>query len=182
MSQSSRSIGDAFERLALMSLEFFAAEFGLGEFAGSKVKVQGTHGDTWEVDLVFYLPDRAPNKNIQEDGNGKGSILVECKCLRRRLEQDKVASLAYRIRSTGAGGGILVTQLPLQSGAKMLATAEKIEVLQIFKGSCPEALLIARLSDEIRNIFAGFRENIGFSDSFSAVLIRPDGTASTTTS
>lgn len=50
MSESSRSFGDAFERLALMSLEFFAAEFGLGEFAGSKVKLQGEHGDTWEVD------------------------------------------------------------------------------------------------------------------------------------
>jgi hypothetical protein len=55
-------------------------------------------------------------------------VIVEC---RRRttskLAQGSVGELAYRIIDTGASGGILVTSLGLQSGAKKVAGHSNIQ-------------------------------------------------------
>lgn len=55
-------------------------------------------------------------------------MIVECRrYTTSRLPQESVGGLAYRIIDTGASGGILVTPLNLQSGAKKVAGHSNIQ-------------------------------------------------------
>lgn len=75
----------------------------------------GTSGTNWEID--------AKGARLGSDG----FVLIEC---RRHttapLNQEAVAAVAYRIRDTGADGGIIVSPLGLQSGAKKVAEHEGV--------------------------------------------------------
>jgi hypothetical protein len=54
-------------------------------------------------------------------------VIVECRrYTTSKKNQEKVGALAYRIRDTGADGGILVSPLDLQEGAERVTAAENI--------------------------------------------------------
>jgi hypothetical protein len=78
--------------------------------------VQGESGADWEIEARGVV------------GNGEGFVIVECRRhTTRKLVQESVAGLAYRIIDTGASGGILVTPLDLQSGANEVASHSNIQ-------------------------------------------------------
>lgn len=95
-----------YEEVAQYLLNEFSTHFGLGRVA-EKQLVPGASGTEWEIDAKGVV------------ANGEGFVIVECRRhTTSKLSQECTAGLAYRIIDTGASGGILVTPLDLQAGAK----------------------------------------------------------------
>ena len=64
--------------------------------------------------------------------SGEGFVIIECRRYTRRgVPQEQMGGLAYRIRDTGAAAGIIVSPLPLQSGARLIAKNEGIHEVQL---------------------------------------------------
>lgn len=110
-----------YEAVAADLLNRFAAQCGLDRVEG-KQKIQGKNA-TWEIDA----------KGVR-DSDG-AVILVEFRQKKRKLDQEALAAIAYRIQDVGAKGGIVVTPLELQSGARKVATAEEIIEMQLDRNS-----------------------------------------------
>ncbi len=126
-----------------------------------KQQIPGRCGTSWEIDA----------KGVRE-GEDSAIILVECRQYRsKRLNQEAVAGLAYRITDTGASGGIIVSPLPLQDGAKKVAEANNIIHVQLGPDSTAKNFAIAFFS----KIFVGVSDRVGISDSATAVLVDKDG-------
>ena len=110
--EKKRKKWESYEEVAAYLLDQFAAEFGLEKFEG-KQKVKGTVN--WEIDA----------KGVTEGGDA--FIIVECRrYTSSKLNQEKVGALAYRVKDTGAKGGIIVSPLGLQKGAEIIAKSENI--------------------------------------------------------
>ncbi|MCA9942544.1 MAG: restriction endonuclease [Anaerolineales bacterium] len=112
-----------YEEVATFLLDQFAAEFGLKKFE-SKQEIEGTVN--WEIDA----------KGVNEGGDL--FIIVECRrYTTSKLSQEALGALAYRIKDTGADGGIIVSPLGLQKGAKKIAKAENIHNVILDAKSTP---------------------------------------------
>ena len=73
-------------------------------------------GNRWERDQI----------------DGEGIIVIEChRYTSSKQNQGQLASLTYIINDTGANGGIIVSGLGLQCGAKLVAEAENITEVEI---------------------------------------------------
>jgi len=107
-----------YEEVATHLLNQVAEHFEVGRFEGKQV-VAGDSGAKWEIDAKGCT-----------DGGGR-TIVVECKRYTKRgVEQAIAGSLAWTIRDVGADGGILVSPLGLQEGAKKVAdSAGIVEVI-----------------------------------------------------
>lgn len=117
---------ETYEEVATFFLNKFASEFGLSSVEG-KQKIQGQKSDTeWEIDA----------KGVR-DGD-EGFVIIECRrYTTSRQNQERVGGLAYRIIDCGAEGGILVSPMGLQEGAKKIASAENIHSVQLSEDSTP---------------------------------------------
>ena len=103
-----------YEEVAQHLLNEFATHFGLGRVE-EKQLVPGVSGTEWEIDAKGVV------------ANGEGFVIVECRRhTKSKLSQESTAGLAYRIIDTGASGGVLVTSLDLQAGAKKVANHSEI--------------------------------------------------------
>jgi hypothetical protein len=120
-----------YEEVATYLLNHVARELGLERVEGKQL-IRGQHSvATWEIDA----------KGICSEGDG--IILVECRRYPRdRLDQEAVGGFAYRIRDCGANGGILVSPLGLQEGAKKVAAAEGIISVQLDPNSTTTEFLM----------------------------------------
>src|SRR5262249_51778893 len=121
----------SYEDVARFLLDRFAEEFGLKSVEG-KQEVEGLRsGTTWEIDA----------KGIREMNSG--FVIIEC---RRHTtspqKQEHLAALAYRIMDTGASGGIIVTPLGLQKGARKVASAENIIEVRLAEDSKPYQFML----------------------------------------
>jgi Restriction endonuclease len=112
---------ERYQAVAADLLNRFATQFGLDRVEG-KQKIRGEKS-TWEIDA----------KGMR-DSDG-AVILVECRRKKRKLDQEALAAIAYRIQDIGAQGGIVVSPLKLQSGAKRIANAESIIEVQLDQDS-----------------------------------------------
>lgn len=109
-----------YEEVAVYLLDQLAANLGLDlEHVEGKQRIYGSQSGTkWEID----------GKGVKADD--EGFVILECRrYTASKQNQERVASLAYRIRDTGASGGILVSPLGLQEGARKIAAAEGIQEL-----------------------------------------------------
>ena len=105
----------SYEEVAQYLLNQFAEIFGLGTIEGKQI-IPGQSGTNWEIDA----------KGIKTDGGG--FLIIECRrYTKSRLSQEKVGAIAYRIKDTGAEGGIVVSPLKFQKGAKKVAEHEGIQ-------------------------------------------------------
>lgn len=105
-----------YEEVARYLLTQFREHFGLEDVEG-KQKVKGRRSGTdWEIDA----------KGIKT-GTNEMFVIVECRrYTSSRQKQKHLAELAYSIIDTGASGGIIVSPLPLQEGAKKVSQSESI--------------------------------------------------------
>lgn len=88
-------------------------------------------------------------------------IIIECRrYTKSRLKQEHIAALAYRIKDTGAKGGIVVTPYPLQKGAAKIAKAENIKIVQLTQDSTRKNYLLKFLDE----LFLGITDEVGMSD------------------
>ncbi|WP_434026804.1 hypothetical protein [[Pseudomonas] boreopolis] len=107
-----------YEEVAAYLLNEFAVHFGVGRFEGKQL-VAGESGTEWEIDA----------KGCSADASH--FIVVECKRhTKSGISQAITAALAWSIQDVGASGGILVSPIGLQEGAKKVASkANVVEVL-----------------------------------------------------
>ena len=104
-----------YEEVATHLLNRFAADFGLERVEGKQGIIGYRSGTTWEIDAKGV---RAGNT---------GFIIVECRrYTSSRQNQEKAAAMAYRINDAGAAGGIIISPLGLQEGARKVSNAENI--------------------------------------------------------
>jgi len=147
----------SYEEVAKYLLNQFSQEFGLARVEG-KQHIHGNRSNTsWEIDA----------KGIKE--NNEGFIIVECrKYSSSKQNQEKIGALAYRIIDSGALGGIVVSPLGLQAGAKKVANAENIVEVHLNEGCTP-----LEFSMNFLNMFmVGMHETIAITDSFEATVHR----------
>ena len=105
---------EKYEEVAAYLLNQFAQQFGVGKFEGKQI-VAGESGTEWEIDAKGCT------------SGGSSFIVVECKRhTKTGISQAITAGLAWSIEDTGATGGILVSPIGLQEGAKKVATKSGI--------------------------------------------------------
>ena len=111
---------ETYEHVATFLLNEFAEHFGLRGVEGKQAVPGLVSGTTWEIDGWGVKAD------------GAGFIIVECRrYTSSRPNQEALGGLAYRIRDTGAAGGIIVTPLGIHEGAARVAGAEGIISVQL---------------------------------------------------
>jgi hypothetical protein len=109
-------------------------------------------GTTWEIDV----------KGVRA-GDG-ATILVECRRhTTKRINQEAVGGLAYRIIDTGAAGGVIVSPLGLQEGARLVAAAKNISEVRLTPDSTPTEFCMRFLNQ----IFLGVSSTLLLTDSYS---------------
>lgn len=118
---------ETYEEVCRHILDKFKDEFGLQAVEGKQRLVGKESGTEWEVDA----------KGIQEDS--ENIMIIEARrYTTSKQNQEKIAALAYRIKDTGAEGGIIVSPLGLQAGAEKVAAANNIVSVKINAESTPE--------------------------------------------
>ena len=151
---------ESYEQVAAYLIDQFASEFGL-ERVEVKQEVTGKRsGTTWEIDAKGFRQDDA------------GFVIVECRrYTTSKQNQEKVGGLAYKIIDTGAEGGIIVSPLGLQEGAKLVAAARNIVSVQLNENSTRHDYVLRFLN----KVMVGLSDTITFTDSFSAEVNDKDG-------
>lgn len=148
-----------YEEVATYLLNQFATQFGVGRFDGKQL-VAGESGTQWEIDAKGFTE------------NGSHFIVVECKRYTRRgVPQDIVAALAWRLRETGASGGILVSPIGFQSGARLVA--EKAGIIEV--KLTPNSTTTDYVLSFLNRVCAGVSDGFALSDHLSAVAKDADG-------
>ena len=100
------------------------------------------------------------------DGKGvkvgdEGFVIIECRrYTTSRLKQEQAAGLAYRITDTGAEGGIFVSPLGLQEGAKVIAAAEGIEEILMDENSTRTDYMVKFLDRAVVGVSLEIRYNV----------------------
>ena len=147
----------SYEEVSAYLLDRCASEFSFARVEG-KQKVNGYRSGTeWEIDA----------KGVRE--GDEGFVIIECRRrTKSKQKQEDVGALAYRISDTGASGGIIVSPLGLQEGAKKVAQAENIIEVQLDPNSTPQEFSMRFLN----KLMVGIHENIALGFSCSAEVIR----------
>ena len=146
----------SYEEVAQYLLNQFADNFRLGRVEGKKI-VPGESGTDWVLDA----------KSVK--ANGKGFLIVECRrYTSSRLKQKDVAGLAFQIEDTGADGGIIVSPLGLQKGAKKVAEHKNIKQVIL----APESTNSNYLLSFLNQTFMGFVETVSASSFLELEVVR----------
>ena len=129
-----------YEEVARQLLDKIAGLLGLERVEGKQYLPGKKSGTNWEIDARGV------------SSNGTGFLVIE---IRRystsRLSQEALAAIAYRIEDTGANGGIVVSPLPLQSGAQKVADAARVVAVQLDQNSTTERYVLRFL----KNVMVG---------------------------
>jgi hypothetical protein len=133
-------------------------KLGLSSIEG-KQSLVGLSGTTWELDAKAW-----------REGND-GFLLVEA---RRHstsgLKQEEVAAIAYRMQDLGAAGAVVVSPLPLQQGAALVARYAGIQHVRLTPDSTTESYVAEFLGR--RFLGASIHESVIATDSCDAQVIR----------
>ena len=130
-----------------------------------KQSLEGVSGTSWEIDAKAWCE------------GSDGFLIVE---VRRHttvgLKQEDVAAIAYRIRDVGGSGGVIVSPLPMQKGARLVAASADISHLRLSPESTTETYLAEFMGRRFIGVSAS--DSIRFTDSSDAQVVRgaPNGT------
>jgi hypothetical protein len=145
-----------YEEVAQYLLNRFAEHFNLGRVEGKQI-VPCESGAEWEIDA----------KGVTADG--EGLLIVECRrYTKSRLNQESMAALAFRIQDTGAEGGIVVSPLELQSGAKKVAA--RSDVVHVILD--PKSTTTDYMMKFLNQIFVRISDTVSLTDSVHIQVIR----------
>jgi hypothetical protein len=144
-----------YEEVAQYLLGQLAAHFGLGRVEGKQL-VGGVSGRPWEIDA----------KGVRE--NDQGFVIIECRRhTTQGVSQEQIAALAFKIQDTGAVGGIIVSPLPLQSGARIVTASQGVQEIRL----SPDSTATDYVLQFLQRIFIGVSDKLGFCDSADAIVI-----------
>ena len=146
---------ESYEQVAQFLLDRMAERFGLS-YVNGKQKIKGKRsGTTYEIDGKGVLKDR------------EGFVILECRrYTTSRLKQEHMGSLAYRIHDTGAKGGIIVSPLGLQKGARIIAKAENLVSVRLDENSTTKKYVLGFLN----MIFDGVTETTEISETVVKIV------------
>lgn len=145
-----------YEEVAQHLLNQFAEHFDLGHVEGKQI-IPGKSGAEWEIDA----------KGVGD--GGEAFLIIECRrYTKSRLKQESMAALAFRIRDTGAKGGIVVSPLGLQSGARKLADFANIQSVVLEPHSTTTDYILGFLN----RVFVGVSASATVTDSVHIQAIR----------
>lgn len=148
-----------YEEVAQYLLNRFAQHFNLGSVEG-KQKILGKSGTKWEIDA----------KGIKD--NEIGFLVIECRrYTNRKIEQDDVAGVAFRIQDTGAQGGIIVSPLGFQAGAKKVAESTNIVHVTLD----PKSTTTEYIMKFLNRIAIGVHERLDMADRLDIRIRSPEG-------
>ncbi|MDZ7762522.1 MAG: restriction endonuclease [Desulfovermiculus sp.] len=120
-----------YEEVSQYLISKFSENFGLSKVEGKQKLVGKESGTEWEVDA----------KGIREENDC--IVIIEARrYTKNRLNQEQLGAIAYRIHDTGAHGGIIVSPLGIQSGAKKIAESNNIVSVEIDANSTKEKFAI----------------------------------------
>jgi hypothetical protein len=146
-----------YEEVATYLLDRNAKEFGLEKVEGKQSVPGQRSGTHWVIDA----------KGIKDDGIG--FVIVECRrYTTSKQNQEKIGALAYRIIDTGASGGIIVSPMGFQSGAKKVASSEGILEVMLDANSTPHEFTMRFLN----KVMAGIHDAVSFGDMVTATVHR----------
>jgi hypothetical protein len=127
-----------YEQVTAYLLNRFHTEFGLDLFEG-KQKILTESGTYLEIDA----------KGV--DKGNQTFVIVECRQRKEGRSQEEVLALIGAMIETGAVGGIMVSPVEPQKGAKILAEHRNIVHVRLTGDSTPTQFLIQFL----KKLFAG---------------------------
>ena len=129
-----------------------------------KQLVPGASGTNWEIEA----------KGIKI--GDEGIVLIECRRhTKSKLSQEQLGRMAFRIKDTGAQGGIIVSPLGLQKGAELVAAHENIiQVILDAKSTTTEYVMRF-----LNNIFVGVSAELSFKSSLKVDVIKDGKTVET---
>ena len=151
-----------YEQVAAFLLDQFASHFNLGHVEGKQV-LPGVSGADWEIDA----------KAVRADSGA--FLVVECRrYTTSRLDQEALAGIAFKIADVGAAGGIVVTPLDFQTGAKKVAESAQISHVIMRADSTTTDYFLQYLN----SIFVGASDTltVRLSESVKIAITHPDGT------
>ncbi|WP_399682152.1 hypothetical protein [Xenophilus sp.] len=138
---ASRKTWQTYEDVARFMLSDLRDRFGIEEVEG-KQSLVGESGATWEIE------GKAINSPI-----AGGFLVIECRrYTNRRLNQESIGGVAFRILDLGASGGIVVSPLELQAGAKLVASSSNIFHVQLAPWSTAEDYLAKFLGQSFHRV------------------------------
>ncbi|PXX94649.1 restriction endonuclease [Halomonas sp. LBP4] len=150
---------ETYEQVATDLLNRFAMEFNLGHVEGKQL-VPGQSGTKWEIDA----------KGIELGGDG--FVVVECKRFTKgHVNQEVIGGLAFRIQDTGANGGVIVTPLGYQEGAKKVAEHAGIVTAKL----SAEATRSDYVLEFLDKILVGVSDSVKVSDHVTVEVRNRDG-------
>ena len=149
---------ETYEQVARKVVSDLHRELDAVDITG-KQKLQGESGATWEID------------GKATSGVSDGFFVVEA---RRHItsgqKQEHMAALAYRIKDLGGIGGIIVSPLPLQRGAKLIAEHEHIAELRLAPDSTTENYIAQFLAQTFHH--ATVKSGFALDDICSATVVK----------
>lgn len=149
----------SYEGAARRVITDLRALFGIDSVGGDQ-HLPGQSGTSWKVEGMAVLAD------------GGGFLIVECRrYTTRRLSQESLGGIAYRILDVGGTGGIVVSPLPLQEGAAIIAGASNIKHITLTPDSTAEDYLAVFMKQTFHG--AAVKEGIGVCDVMDATIGRP---------
>jgi len=152
----STNVWQSYEEVAQYLLNQFAEHFDLGHVEGKQI-VAGNSGTEWEIDA----------KGVSDEG--EAFFIIECRrYTKSHLNQESIAALAFRIQDTGAKGGIIVSPLELQTGAKKVAAFANIQHVTLDPKSTTSDYVLKFLNQ----VFIGVTDSITVTDSVHVQVIR----------
>ena len=155
---SSSQTWQTYEQVARVVLRDLRQSLGITAVAGYQ-DLPGNSGTTWRVEGTAVRTT---------DG---AFLIIECRRhTTQGLSQESVGGLAYRISDTGAGGAILVTPLPLQKGATLVAQAQSIAHLVLAPWSTSEDYLAQFMGKNFHK--ASVRDSVAFGDFAEPMVYR----------
>jgi len=138
-----------YEEVAVYLLDQVGDRLGLDfERVEGKQDIYGSRsGAKWEID----------GKGVKV--GEEGIVIIECRRY-TTSRQKQAAGLAYRIIDTGAVGGILVSPLGFQKGAKKIAAAEGIQEVFMDENSTRSDYMVKFLNRATLGVSAQIRFNV----------------------
>lgn len=150
---------ESYEEVAAYLLDQFSSHFGVERFEG-KQSATGDSGTDWELDARGCSSD------------GQHFVVVECKRhTKTGISQAITASLAWVIEDVGGTGGVLVSPIGLQEGAKKVAASAGIVEVILDKNSTTTDYVLRFLNQ----VCIGFSEKVTLTESLTITVTDADG-------
>jgi hypothetical protein len=132
----------SYEEVSRHILTALRTQLGIDDVTADN-DLPGRSGTSWRVEGKATI------------ASGEGFLIVECRRhTTKGLSQEQVAGLAFRVKDTGADGAVLVTPLPLQKGAALVAASANVVHVEVAPWSTSERFLAKFMGSTFRGVTA----------------------------